>query len=228
MTRVVDSGRRRVIGLAAVLWSLATLTYFGAEAYAAAAIPGYSYAADYISVLGVPSASPHAALVNAAFFVQGVLFFAAAVLVVVGLRARGALWFITFAAAHAVGNVLVGAVPSAPGGGPPAHAVGATLAIAGGNAAVLAGAALIRRSGGSKGYRNISIVLAVVGLLCLLAISAPALHTVVPVGVWERISVYTVLVWQLGLAGYLIRSLHLLRVRHVHVEQPGVQDGPVP
>jgi hypothetical membrane protein len=44
---------------------------------AAAVVPSYSYVSGYISDLGVPAWSPKAALMNAAFWVQGLLFLGA-------------------------------------------------------------------------------------------------------------------------------------------------------
>jgi hypothetical membrane protein len=189
----------------ALLWIVAAVAYFAAEAIAAEAIvPAYDYATDYISTLGAASVSPRSDLVNAAFFFQGAAFGIGAVLVAVGIRAGRAPWFLGFAAANAVGNVLVGAVSAQPGGGPVWHVVGAALAIVGGNAAVLAGSSLVRRAGGSRSYRSVSVALAVIGFGCLVALQIGAAHAVLPVGVWERGSVYPIFVWQTLTGAYLI------------------------
>ncbi|MCW2686334.1 MAG: hypothetical protein JWR37_1224, partial [Mycobacterium sp.] len=97
--------------------------------------------------------SPPPELMNTAFYLQGISFFAGAVLLV---RARGttARLFRCLAAANAVGNILVGTVH----GGPAAtadgthwvHATGAALAIVASNAAILAG----RRSCGGREDRG--------------------------------------------------------------------------
>jgi hypothetical membrane protein len=147
----------------AALWIAAALGYLLLEAIAASRFdPGYSYARNYISDLGEPGHgtyegrmidSPPPELMNTAFYLQGISFFAGAVLLV---RARGttARLFRCLAAANAVGNILVGTVH----GGPAAtadgthwvHATGAALAIVASNAAILAG----RRSCGGREDRG--------------------------------------------------------------------------
>jgi hypothetical membrane protein len=182
---------------AATAWILGAAAYLTAEAVTAAAYrPSYSYARDFISDLGVPG-QPLAALMNVAFAVQGVLFLLGAVLAC-GWRHR---WLTVFAAANAVGNILVGTVHA---GGSALHAVAAALAIAGGNAAAIAGAAL--RPG--LRYRLISRVLGGIGLLSLAALVGQAWAGVemLPVPVWERASVYPILTWQVCAAVTFLRG----------------------
>ncbi|MGW0160487.1 DUF998 domain-containing protein [Mycobacterium sp. NPDC003323] len=177
--------------LAAVLWVLGAVGFFAAEALAAAALPGYGYDADYISTLGEPAVSPRAALMNAAFVLQGVCFAAAALLI-----ARNRLWFMVFALCNGIGNILVAVVHS--GQGSAWHGVGAALAIAGGNCAAIAGATLVS---GSRGHRVASMTLGGVGLLCLLVTAtSPAW-----VGAWERAAVYPIFAWQLLTAVQVLR-----------------------
>lgn len=178
---------------AALLWLLAAAGYLLAEAFAAAALPGYSYRTDYISTLGDPSVSPRAPLMNAAFAVQGVCFAAAALLVA---PARKQLWFLAFAVGNGIGNVLIAVVHS--GQGNPAHIVGAVLAIVGGNAAALAGSGAPL----AAAYRTASITLGALGLVCLLVTAtAPS-----QVGGWERGSVYPIFAWQILTAVMLLRA----------------------
>jgi len=178
---------------AALLWLLAAAGYLLAEAFAAAALPGYSYRTDYISTLGDPSVSPRAPLMNAAFAVQGVCFAAAALLVA---AARKQLWFLAFAVGNGIGNVLIAVVHS--GQGNPAHIVGAVLAIVGGNAAALAGSGAPL----AAAYRTASITLGALGLVCLLVTAtAPS-----QVGGWERGSVYPIFAWQILTAVMLLRA----------------------
>ena len=76
--------RRRLVVGGAALWIVATCGYLALEASAAAAfLPGYSYAQNYISDLGMTArgtysgrviGSPRAYLMNAAFALQGVFF----------------------------------------------------------------------------------------------------------------------------------------------------------
>lgn len=170
----------------AVAWIASAVGYVVVETVAAAAIPGYDYARDYISDLGRPDISPRAALMNAAFVAQAVAFPLGAFLVA---RPRKAVPFKVFALANGVGNLLVATVHS--GTGAPAHAVGAALAVVGGNAAILAfGVAQRSRA---------SVVAGVVGLLTF-GLFALGVH---PVGAWERASVYAIYLWQ-AVGGVLI------------------------
>jgi len=175
---------------AALAWIVGPLTYLTLEAVAAVYFPHYSYAHNHISDLGAP-ASPQAPLMNAAFCVQGMLFLVGAALLD---RARS---FLTLAVANAAGNVLIAIFHS----GVAAHAVGAVLAIVGGNAAILA-----RSRVGGPLYRRVSVGLGMLGLLSF-AVFIVALQTAVgPRGVWERGSVYTILLWQWFTAGGVLRN----------------------
>lgn len=195
--------------IASGCWLVAGVAYVGLEAVAAAAYPGYRYAHDFISDLGRPD-SPAAHLMNTAFVVQGTLFFAAAVAVSRVRRDRDARPFVAFAAANAIGNVVVAGVPSGSAGIAWVHVSAAALAIVGGNAAVLAGHRLVDES---RWYRAASVGIGTLGLLsfALLAVATVTSTTVfLPNAVWERTSVYTIIGWQVlsavrwsGLAGPL-------------------------
>jgi hypothetical protein len=204
-----------------VLWITAGGAYLVLEAVAAAHFrPHYSYA-DYISDLGVTRAgmlhgrmaeSPLAHLMNTAFYVQGTFFLLGAILVVYAVRPRRAGLFIAFAALNAVGNILVGTVHTGPtaevGGTPWLHGAGAVGAIVGGNLAILAWTALARKAGAAQWYRATSLGLAAVGLLSFTMFvigSVTAAGHLLPDGVWERGSVYSIIVWQMLTGGYLIR-----------------------
>lgn len=203
MTSPGDTDRRgRYLATGALCWTAAAIGYFAFEAVAAAAVEGYGYATDYISDLGRPGTSPHADLVNAAFLAQAVLFPAGAALVVRGVAARKAAGFLGLAVVNGIGNVLVATVHS--GTGSKWHVAGAILAIAGGNAAVLLGSSVLRRAGAARRYRAVSVALGALGLLCLVAMAVDTSHAVLPIGVWERGSVYPIFVWQAGTAAYLI------------------------
>lgn len=182
---------------ATTVWIVGAAGYLTAEACAAAAYrPSYSYARDYISDLGVPG-QPLGALMDVAFAVQGAMFLLGAALA--GGRGHRAL--VAFAAANAVGNLLVGAVPAGAG---PLHVVGAALAIAGGNAAAIAGASLHP----GIGYRLLSRLLGGAGLVSLAVLAGQAWTGVelLPGPVWERASVYPILAWQVC-AGIALASL---------------------
>jgi hypothetical membrane protein len=200
------SRRRQYAVSAAVAWVAAGLGYLILEAVAAAAFrPRYSYAGNLISDLGIPSDdSPLAWLMNTAFGVQGTLFLVGAILTVRAVEARKAGLFVTLAAANAVGNLLIAAFHS----GPPVraegtawvHAIGAVLAIVGGNAAILAGSRIV-----SGWHRKVSVALGAFGLLSfvLFVIELKA-SSALPLGVWERCSVYSITAWQLLAAAWLL------------------------
>jgi hypothetical protein len=151
-------------------------------------------------------------LMNTAFYLQGTLFLIGAILVVRALEGRKAGLFLTLAAANAVGNILVGAVHSGPmakvDGTAWLHDMGAALAIGGGNIAILAGSAIVRNAGAGQRYRAISVVIGVLGLLSfamLVINSTTGATSLLPEGVWERGSVYSIIVWQMCTAAYLMR-----------------------
>lgn len=225
---------------AAAAWVLAAAVYFVAEAISASAFPGYSYATNYISDLGVPDIGPFQGriidsplhlVMNAAFIVHGVLFAIAAVLATAGSRTASARWFRVLAVVHGVGMVLVGSFhgsqSAVESGLAVLHVAGAALAILGGNAAaVVAGTVLLRRAGGAgresgtrRGVRRwigtASVVLGiagVVGLVMLEVDSGSSSIDLLPDGVWERVAVYAVLAWD------LLAGITLLRTRRSVVE----------
>jgi len=184
---------RRTAG--SILWTLGVAGYLTLEALAAAAyLPAYSYARNYISDLG--RSGPRVSLMHTAFCLQGAMFLLGALLIVgvpVGRRCR---LFVALVSANAAGNILVGTVPNGP-----IHLTGAALSLVGGNAAVLAGSALLAAP--PRWYRTVSTVIAALGFLCLVLLVAgsPAL----PVGVWERGSAYSIFLWQLLTAAMLLR-----------------------
>jgi len=177
--------RRPPLLAAAVAWSAAGVGYLAAEAVAASGFPGYGYADDYISDLGVPGRSPLAAVMNLGFVWQGLLFAAAGVLVFKA-GCRGRALFLALALVHGAGNVLVAVVHSdaAADGW---HVAGAGMAIVGGNAAVVTAGLSLR-----GGYRIASVVIGLAGLASLLALAGGS-----PAGLWERGSVYTIIGWEL-------------------------------
>jgi len=201
------------VGMArgAALWVVAAVGYLILEAVAAASFePGYSYMRNYISDLGVDAGelhgrmidSPRGYLMQIAFFGQGILFFAGALLIVGFPDSRRARTFLGLVAANAVGNIVVGTVHSGK-----VHVVGAALAIVGGNTAILAGSAIVGLVGRHRWYRNISKSIAALGLLSLVMLmvnSATMKSNLLPDGAWERGSVYSITLWQLLTAACLL------------------------
>ncbi len=221
--------RRRPFATGAgILWIVTGIAYVTLEAIAAASYRGgYSYANNYISDLGVISPSvfegrtidsPRAALMNAAFYLDGILFLAAAVLTVRAFAEIRGWLFLGLAATHTVGNILVGTIQ---GGGAESasgsiqwHTLGAAQASVGGNAAILAGSMLSRQIGAPLWYRAVSIALGVLGLLCLAMLlidRSNATVNLLPEGTWERGSVYTVTVWEILTGVCLFIFAHRLK-----------------
>jgi len=208
---MAPSARRSYAVSAAVAWMSGGLAYLILEAVAAKAFrPHYSYAHNYISDLGVTSGldSPRAWLMNTAFCLQGSLFLGGAILATRAVRARKAWLFLTFAAANAVGNFLIAIFHSGPAaqadGTAWVHATGAVLAIVGGNAAILAGSAVID---GPRWYRWVSAWLGVVGLISFTMFVIQLTTTadyVLPAAVRERGSVYPITAWQIFTAAWLL------------------------
>lgn len=196
--------------LAGALWIAAGVIYVAAEYVASTAFPGYSYATNYISDLGVPEVgvvdgryldSPLSWVMNTGFVLQGVFFLIAALLAARALtrRQRKTTLWVTLSALHAFGIVLVAAVPGSQqaiqSGMAVFHGVGAAFAIICGNLAAAAGGFAI----GGRGFRGFSIAIAEVGLLSLaglLAHNALGMAAVAD-GLWERGSVYTIIAWEL-------------------------------
>ncbi|WP_255322747.1 DUF998 domain-containing protein [Mycobacterium kubicae] len=181
---------RRTAG--AIAWIAAASGFLILEAMSAHAVPAYSYVHDYISSLGVPARSPRAGMMNAAFAVQGVLLLLGALLL--AGASRHTRLFVGLVALNTVGNVVVAAVHS----GSPLHGWGALLAIAGGNAAILAGARCVPQLFEARWYRVLSQCVAALGFvgLVLFVVGASGRTSVPWVGIWERLSVYSILLWQ--------------------------------
>ena len=139
---------------------------------------------------------------NAAFVLQGTLFLVAAVLVSRAQTERTTSAFVGFAAANALGNVVVAIIHS----GSAVHVAGAVLAIVGGNAAILAGYGVV--DGAVRWYRTASRVLAAVGFIAF------AILAIAPNATAERVSVYTIVAWQVISAVQLWRTRGAKNTQH--------------
>jgi Protein of unknown function (DUF998) len=188
---------------AAVVWLAGAVVYLVSEAIAAASFLGYSYVADYISDLGA------AAVMNiGAFMLHGSLFLVGAIIIARSCPTVGWVgWsFVLAAAANAIGNIVVGTFRSgAPAGEVNWHAIGAGMAIVGGNIAVIIAGLGSRRIGAPRSYRLASVVIGVFGIACLvtLIIDGADGSRVLPVGLVERGSVYSIIAWEI-MTGVLI------------------------
>ena len=214
MTAIQTTNRVQLARVAAVLWIVATIGYLVAEKVAASNIKGhYSYVHHYISVLGVPEWGRFAYLMNGAFYLQGVLMFIGAVLVVRAVGRRG-LTFLIFTAVTAIGFFLVATVhggsPLAAGDGMQWHQAGALLAFIGGNAAIIAGSSTVARVVDAKyWYRGVSLLLAAAGFAAFLTLANYNIwgYKYGPIGIVERVPVYTILAWQVFSAIVLLTRL---------------------
>lgn len=202
-----------------VLWLIAGIGWLTGEAITAAAFPAYSYATNYISDLGVTDVgsfqgraidSPLSLVMNTTFIGHGILFAAAGVLAARAFRSASRRASVTvavlaiLAVAHAVGMVLVGlfhgSQASADDGLLVLHVLGAAVAIISGNVVAIVAGASSRAAGAPTGYRIASAVLGIVGLVSLVMLlvdSGSTAINVLPDGVWERGSVYTIVAWEL-------------------------------
>jgi hypothetical membrane protein len=203
VTAIETTNRAQLARVAAVVWIVAAAAYLVAEKVAAANVNGhYSYTHNYISVLGVPAWGRFAYLMNGAFYLQGALLFIGAVMVTRAVGRRGLL-FLIFTAATVVGFFLVATVhggsPLAAGDGMQLHTAGAMLAFIGGNAAIVAGSSIVARAVDARWwYRAVSLLIAAAGFAFFLMLANYNVWTFryAPVGIVERVPVYSVLTWQ--------------------------------
>ena len=212
-----SAAKRQVLRVAGLAWGAAAVTYLAAEAIAASAYsPAYSYAENYISDLGVPACgivfagrpvcSPLHALMNADFVLQGVLFLTAGVAAARALSGWARWPLLACAMLNGIGITLVGLFPETYGV-KGLHGLGALLAIVFGNATALASAFAFRQLALPWVHRAISLalpLLAAIAFAALLAARGRSGPLIVPDGIWERMSVYTITGWELATAWCLI------------------------
>lgn len=186
---------------AAWIWLIGATVYLACEAIAAASFPGYSYRDDYISDLGVSAVMNYGA-----FMLHGSLLLIGAIVIARSVPAMG--WggwsFVGAAAVNAVGNILVGGFRS----GSHWHVVGAGLAIVGGNVAVIIAGLVSRRLGATRTYSVSSLAIGVVGIACLAALVLDGADgtRLLPVGMVERGSVYSIIAWEIMTGVALLRA----------------------
>ena len=199
-----------------LLWMLAALWYLLCEAIAAVGFPGYSYATNYISDLGVPGTgtlegrvldSRLSEVMNAGFLGEGLLVALAGVLLYAALPPRrGRSLFLALVLAHAVGISFVGLVPGSPAnldnGLMTLHVLGAFAAIGAGNLAAIAAGSFALRDVLPRRIGLTGILLGVLGFFSAFLLTA---HLVFPDGVTERGAVYTVIAWHVVLGVTLLR-----------------------
>ena len=204
----------------AIAFLVSGIQYLLAEAIAASAwtSPPYSYAINYISDLGVPGCpaeyggraicSPLAPVMNAGFLLEGVLFSLASIVLFRMSSRRVRVIFLTFALVHGIGIVLVALFNEAGGvllfAAVSVHVVGATMAIVGGNIAIIVGG-----FAGPVWFRVVSWALGGIGLVSVALLE---FSSVAPDGILERGGVYPVTVWQI-LVGVSLLAVTFRRPR---------------
>ncbi|QLK61325.1 DUF998 domain-containing protein [Enterobacteriaceae bacterium Kacie_13] len=166
--------------------------------------PDYSYRQNYISDLGIASCgmtadgrdicSPLHTLMNSGFAIEGILFFSACWLLRRIFHEPGRSLFLLFGLLHGMGGVMIALFHSGGGtDGVTLHQTGAVMAIGGGNLCLLSAAWVKRNSDGWRVFSRLSLLLGGVGLVSMFTISL----NVLPVGIIERMSVYTITCWQI-------------------------------
>jgi hypothetical membrane protein len=212
---------------AAIALLAAAVMFFVAETVSAAAwhSPAYSYANDFVSDLGVPGPavmfkghlihSPLAWLLDTGFVVNGVLVaVAAALLLRPAGQGRMAAWQRRLAIGFGIGLPLAAFLHESPAWMLPFHALGATLAMAGGNIAILLTGLLAARLGVPGWLARVFMTLGAVGLAFFLAVQVLVLKdsAVLPhgIGALERGAAYPVLATQIIVGvGLLVESARL-------------------
>lgn len=207
--------------LAGFLWLAAGLVYAGSEAIAARAYPGYSYARNYISDLGVPypgvyegrvQDSQLAGVMNFGFIAEGALMLAGAIVASRVLVGGQKVLFVALAGVHAIGIAVVALFPAGELSSDlflQLHVAGAGMSIVAGNLFLITAGSVSRALPTPRWYAVGSMVLGVAGLACLAMLlidsGSPTIE-IFPDGTWERLAVGTITLWQVGTGLLLLRA----------------------
>ena len=219
--------RRHAAGVAL---AVSAVTYLIAEGLAASRFaPSYSYGRNLISELGVPdcgtpmhgsiTCSPLSGLMNTSFVVDGALFVIATALLLGWMRGPRRYLFGVLGLVHGVGLMLVGLFHA--GGADVAngriayHLLGAGLAIFGGNLAIaiaplgedISSSWLVRRSGAALGIVGLAA-----GAIFSISVARQSVFWL-DYALWERVSAYTIVGWEL-LLGLSLTALSWLSPPH--------------
>jgi hypothetical membrane protein len=216
--KVMNSGNLKDWRIAGAVFVVAALGWFLLEAIAASQFPGYSYASNYISDLGVPDPgvfqgrslnSPLSSVANFMFITQGLLFLAAATIVVRTATAGVGRWlFLLFSVGYAIGFILIGAfhgsAQATTNGTFMLHVLGGSLGCVFGNLAIIAAGLSAHKLGAPVAYRNFSLGISFVSIASLaILVGTSSGATIVQVssgpldGIWERGGCYAIIIWEL-------------------------------
>jgi hypothetical membrane protein len=211
--------------IAGAAWLIAPIIYLVTQAVASTRFsPAYDYQRNLISELGVtkcgpaphgpPICSPLHGVMNAGFIAEGALFILATALVFGLLQRRRRTGFAVLGLAHGIGLMLVGlfhvGAADRASGAILYHLTGAAMAILCGNIAI-AISPLAADLGGPAPLRWFGKVAGVVGVLAVVVLGVTSTRRetfLLGYGLWERLSVYTILAWDLVTGVWLLgRSL---------------------
>jgi hypothetical membrane protein len=217
----VATPRSAALYAAGACWAGAALIYLVSEALAAWRFsPAYSYRRNFISELGVPqcirmlhdplSCSPLHAVMNLGFVAEGTLFILAVALVFPSLHSLSRYAFGVIGAGHGIGLMLVGLFHAAganvASGGARYHLLGATLAIFGGNIAIIF-SPVAKDLSGPSGLQAFGKIAGSIGILAAAMFTVTVARQKIfalDYASWERLSVYTILTWDALVGGWLI------------------------
>lgn len=202
--------------LGALCFVLGGLQYLLAEKITALSWinPHYLYAVNYISDLGVAQCgvmadgrnlcSPLHSVMNSGFALEGVLFFIACWLLKPWFAGLAGRLFLAFGFLHGLGGVLIAIFHSDPQGpmlgSISLHQFGAVLAIVGGNLTLLSAGWSQWNKLEWRVFSGLSWVLGGIGLLNVVILT---MH-ILPTGLAERGSVYSITFWQIFTGVYLL------------------------
>jgi len=204
----------RLTGIALIAGAVVTIA---AEAITASAwdLRPYSYADDYVNFLGSPFvgefegitiSSPLWLVMSIGWIVSGLLIALAGIQLSRTLTKKRRILTVVFSALQALGLMLFATIPLGPdtmaAGLLGLYLAGAFLSVIAGNALIVALGSSWRQLGLPRAVGRASLGLGVVGLL-----SIPVTYGWAPIGIAERISVYTFL------AGAVVIGVALLARR---------------
>ena len=213
-------GRKRgAITIAAIALAFGALICVIMEAVVAAAWthPTYSYINDYIAYLGSPDCGPYNGQIvcspgwvamDTTWIIEGLLVAVAGLLLAIFLTRRVAIATIVLAGAQGLGFVLFAVYHNSSSakadGTIVLYYIGAALVIGAGNILPIVLGAVWRQLRLSRAVGVTSIILGVVGLVSAIATFG---WLTIAIGLIERISTYSFLLWQLVFAAALVGRL---------------------
>jgi hypothetical membrane protein len=216
----MKNNSKKKLQASSIAFILAAVVYLLCEAISALAWsnPVYEYSYNYISDLGVPIItqfmgrsinSPLYYVMNFGFFAHGVLFVTGYVMMINAIQNNKLQKYsaLTLAAIHGIGICMVGAFPGYDWWGEPYHGVGALLAIVIGNFAILCGGILVRRLFTQKWFTVLSILFFITGIASFVMFIGQ--ENSIYVAVYERLSVYTIMAWDIFLGMFVLLNISL-------------------